>query len=272
MPELPEVEWHVRHLATALKGRTIRKLHLDDARSVVIGSPAALASQVEGQHVRSVTRLAKYICLELASGDTLVLHLGMTGKVIRGEPERFTRWSLELDRGPRLHLVDPRRFSKLFRVPAGEMGTHPRLRHMGIDPLSSDFTAKGLHEKLAATRRPVKIALMDQASFPGIGNIQAIEALFRARLHPLRAGSSLTAAEAKRLHRGVIDSLEATLASMDSDSITYVEEDPSVNPFRIYGRKGDPCPSCGKPIAYQKIAGRGTYFCSRCQPAPRAGA
>src|SRR5688500_15729358 len=120
MPELPEVEWHVRHLAPAVKGRKIRKLHLDDARSVVLGVPRTLKRQVEGKRIRSVSRLAKYVCLELEGGDNLIIHLGMTGKVIVGEAEKYARWSLELDRGPRLHLIDPRRFSKLFLVHAGE--------------------------------------------------------------------------------------------------------------------------------------------------------
>lgn len=264
---MPEVEWHVRHLAPVIVGRRIRKLHLDDVKAIVAGPPSALAGRVEGRRVRAVTRRAKYICLELDGGETLVVHLGMTGKVVVGEPPKYTRWSLELDRGPRLHLADPRRFSKLFLVKAGEERTHPRLAHLGIDPLSSGFTAAFLHGQLEKTRRSLKVALMDQARFPGIGNIQAIEALWRARLHPLRESRSLTGPEAERLHRGILDSLEATFAGMDEGSITYVEEDPSTNPFLVYGRKDEPCPRCRKPIAYQRIAGRGTYYCPRCQPA-----
>jgi formamidopyrimidine-DNA glycosylase len=270
MPELPEVEVAARNLRRWTAGRRIR---------AVRPRPRAGAALV-GARFREVRRVGKnlLVTLEGRGGPVGVWsHLGMTGKWLRraaGEPgPRFSRLAVELDDGARLHFVDMRRFGR-FRVVAGaRFEGLPALRALGPDPLAEGIDAAALHARLARLRIPIKVALLDQRLIPGVGNIQASEALHRARLDPRRRAGSLGRAEVGKLARGVLASIRFTLARFadsgadrDDGEITYVEERRSANPFIVYGRAGAPCPRRdGGTIARIVQAGRSTFFCRVCQ-------
>ena len=183
----------------------------------------------------------------------------MTGRWTRGA-SAFPKVVLGLEGGDRLTFHDPRLLGGIvpFRDPAE--GTRALLDGLGPDALAAPLPR-------LVGKRAVKLALMDQAVVAGLGNVQAMEALWRAGLHPLRAAGSLTGAEHARLDTAVREQLEATLAMLgEGDEITYVEEPGAPNPFPLYQREGEPCPRCAAPIATFRQAGRGTWYCPRCQP------
>lgn len=268
MPELPEVERTVRRLRAWLRGRTLEGLLHLDARELKEGTPAALAAALDHAKVASISRRAKYVLIKLRGADTLLVHLGMTGKMVRREPGQDVRWSrlaVRCSGGLDLHLVDPRLLGTIRLTPTARLKEHPSLAHIGPEPLASSFTPAVLGKALAKRKIPLKVALMDQAVVAGIGNIQSAEGLWRARLDPFRPAGSLSADELVRLVEGLRWTLTESLARDRGGETTYVSESADENPFLIYGRKGEPCPRCKKPIERKTLAGRGTYWCPNCQ-------
>jgi formamidopyrimidine-DNA glycosylase len=279
MPELPEVEVAARNLRRWAVGRRVRDV---SARATSIVRPAgarALAPLV-GARVLGVDRVGKHLMLTLApprgrARVGLWSHLGMTGKWLRrargAEAPRFSHARLALDDGSTLHYCDMRRFGRLRVVPGASFDGVATLAALGPDPLRDGVEAGALHVRLARTRLPLKVALLDQTVLAGVGNIQASEACFRARLDPRAPASSLTRAETGRLARAILASIRYTLArfaqegadSADGD-IVYVEENRSSNPFKVYGRAGAPCPRCHRPITRIIQAQRSTFFCEAC--------
>jgi formamidopyrimidine-DNA glycosylase len=200
----------------------------------------------------------------------LLAHLGMTGKWLRRDPAdpptRFSRARFQLDDGAVLHFDDMRLFGRLRVVPGGRFEAVPEVAALGPDPLEDGIDATRLREALARSRLPVKVRIMDQALLPGVGNIQASEALFRARLDPRRPGPSLSTREVKALAGGVLASVRDAIARQEGPEITYVEEPGSENPFLVYGREGERCPRCRKAAIERVVqAQRSTFFCPRCQ-------
>jgi formamidopyrimidine-DNA glycosylase len=286
MPELPEVEHAARCLRAWALGRRILAAELDPRarRLYRPGSGPAFARAVTGRKVESVGRLGKHLLLTLGDGAPLglLLHLGMTGKWVRrlpGEPPpSHSRLRLALEGGALLHYRDPRLFGRLRLVPGARFDEHPELRALGPDPLAAGVDAGRLAARLARTRRPVKVALLDQRILPGVGNIHAAEACFRARLDPRRPASGLSRPEVARLARGVRASFRAALSALGDGpgpEIAYVEEG-GENPFLVYAREGERCPRCrlgriGRIVQAQ----RSTFFCPACQRpggAPRSAA
>ena len=273
MPELPEVERTVRRLRTWLRGRTLDALLHVDPRILKEGSPQALAQAIAGQRVASITRRAKYILLALRGPDSLLLHLGMTGKMVRREPGAgvpYSRFAIRLSArqgrdSAALHLVDPRLFGKVRLTPTATLRRHPSLAGIGPEPLARAFTPAVLGAALARRRIPLKVALMDQAVVAGIGNIQAAEGLWKAKLDPFRPANALSSSELTRLVNGIRWTLTESLARDRGAETTYVSESADENPFIIYGRAGEPCPRCRRPIERKVLAGRGTYWCPNCQ-------
>lgn len=279
MPELPEVEVAARNLRRWAAGRKVRVAEADRTAIVRPAGPGTLAPLI-GARVRDVERVGKHLLVTLARGGAKVglwSHLGMTGKWLRrargtdvDEP-RFSHARLVLDDGATLHYCDLRRFGRLRVVPGARFAEIPRLVALGPDPLRDGVDVAKLQARLARVRLPIKVALLDQTVLAGVGNIQASEACWRARLDPRRPASSLTRAELARLARAILASIRYTLARFAKDGadagdgdIVYVEENRKTNPFKVYGRAGAPCPRCGAPIKRIVQAGRSTFFCAAC--------
>ena len=258
MPELPEVETIVRGLAPRLLGRRVVAAEVTCAR-VLRGDPGI----VVGQTIRAVRRHGKFIVFDFAGPAAMCIHLGMTGKLLLdAEPGAHTHGVFTLDRGVLLY-DDIRQFGRI------ECSTtlSPRLQRLGPDPLSLDAAA--FIAKLRRHRAMVKPLLLNQAFLCGMGNIYTDEALFRAGIHPRAIASKLSRPRAARLLQAMQEVLQESIASGGSSISDYVDADGRKGGFqlqhRVYGREGEPCVSCGRPVRRILVAQRGTHFCPRCQ-------
>jgi formamidopyrimidine-DNA glycosylase len=278
MPELPEVESVRRQLEPALVGRRFERVSIDDPRLVRPYEPAEVAAELEGEHVAAVGRRGKYLVVRFESGRVLLIHLRMTGSLLSDasgslpdDPHR--RAVVRLDDGTDVAYRDVRRFGTWLLLESGEAEPYLAVR-VGDEPLDALFTAARLGERLAGRRTSLKAALLDQRTLAGMGNIYVDEALWRARLNPLRPASGLDRNELRRLHRGIRAALEHGLARQGSTLRDYRLPDGSggsmQDEFRVYGRRDEPCDRCGTPIARTQVAGRTTWFCPTCQPAQAA--
>lgn len=258
MPELPEVETVVRTLSPHLIGRRIVEARFS-SKHVTPGNRAALARKLAGRRIESVQRRGKFIVVALDQG-TLVMHLGMTGKLLTSGVEgKHTHGVFTFDDGVLL-FDDPRQFGSI------EWGD-ARVRRLGPEPLEislEEFTAR-----LRARQTRVKALLLNQAFLAGIGNIYADEMLFAAGIHPLAKASRLSAARAARLHRAMVETLALAIAHRGSSISDYVDADGNRGDFqalhRVYGREGEPCAICGAPVRKAVVASRGTHYCPVCQ-------
>jgi formamidopyrimidine-DNA glycosylase len=289
MPELPEVEVAARNLRRWAGGRRVRAVRVDRGAARILRPASARALAIlMGARLEEVRRRGKNLLLTLTTpkGGPIGVwsHLGMTGKWLRRRTRqpapRFARVRIDLDDGTSLHYADLRLFGRFRVVPGARFESLPEIEALGPDPLNDGVDVDRLHERLARTRLPIKVAIMDQALLPGIGNIQASEGLFRAGIDPRRPARSLSRAELARVARGLIDSIRFTLNTFarsgadgaDAD-IDYVEERQTPNPFLVYGRAGERCPRCRRAKREDRAgtivrvvqAQRGTFFCSRCQ-------
>jgi formamidopyrimidine-DNA glycosylase len=275
VPELPEVEIAARNLRRWTRGRTIERVEVDPRARYVFrpSSPARFARSLESARVGEIRRLGKHLLVSLEKDGAplgLLAHLGMTGKWLRRReddpPARFSRARFHLDDGAVLHFVDMRLFGRLRIVSGARFEEVPEVAALGPDPLEQGVDPDRLAGVLARSRLPVKVRIMDQAVLPGVGNIQASEALFRARIDPRRKGPSLSRREVKALAGAVLASIHASIAQQEGPEITYVEEPGSENPFLVYGREGERCPRCRKAEIRRVVqAARSTFFCPRCQ-------
>ncbi len=270
MPELPEVETAARQLREWVQGRRVTAARAEKTRVVRGQDPQALASIV-GHRLLSIERLGKWMLLSFDRGAGLLSHLGMTGKWLRrsrGEASGpHVRASLEFEGGVLLDYRDPRLFGRLLAGPPEELRRQPALASLGPDPLSG-VDARTLTAALSGTRRSIKEALMDQHTLAGLGNIQVSESLFRAQLHPEKSAETLTRVEVERLSRAIEASLRFTLEhERGEEPIDYIEEG-GANFFLVYGRAGEPCPTCKTPLERIVQGGRSTFFCPTCQPGP----
>jgi formamidopyrimidine-DNA glycosylase len=274
MPELPEVETVRRQLEPALRGRRFEQVRIDDPRLVRPYEPAEVAAELEGERVAAVERRGKYLVVRFESGRVLLIHLRMTGSLLRApngslpdDPHR--RAVVKLDDGSDVAYRDVRRFGTWLLLEPGEAEPYIAAR-VGDEPLDTLFTAARLGERLAGRRTSLKAALLDQRTLAGMGNIYVDEALWRARLNPLRPAGGLDRGELRRLHRGIRAALEHGLARQGSTLRDYRLPDGSAgamqNEFRVYGRRDEPCDRCGTVITRTQIAGRTTWFCPTCQP------
>jgi len=275
MPELPEVETTARNLRPDLLGRTFIAVRgLDYPPLVEPFTPAEFAARLAGRRVVAVGRRAKFILLQLDDGEVLTIHLRMSGRLYlqptAAVPLSHTHAVLDLDDGRALHLRDPRKFGRLRLLTSAEYETWHGL--LGPEPLAADFSAGVLASRLLARRRArLKAVLLDQRFLAGLGNIYADEALFRARLHPLRPAGSLSSAEVAQLHGAIQEVLLEAIAANGTtlgDGLFLFgagEAGRFAERLRVYGRRGEACTSCGTTIERQIIAGRSSYFCPACQ-------
>jgi formamidopyrimidine-DNA glycosylase len=267
VPELPEVETIRAQLAPRLAGRSLVRVEILDPRLTRPIDLFEVAEELEGDRVVAVERRGKYLVLRLESGLALLVHLRMTGS-FGFDPTSHERAVLELDDGTRLAYRDVRRFGTWLVLEGVEVEPYLSGKN-GPEPLGPRFTAAWLGSRLAVRRAALKAVLLDQRVVAGLGNIYADEALWRARLNPLRPASSLSRDEVRRLHRAIRDALRRGIARQGSTLTDYVTPDGSPGrmqrEFRVYGRDGEPCPRCRTPIAKARVGGRGTWFCPHCQ-------
>jgi formamidopyrimidine-DNA glycosylase len=274
MPELPEVETVRRQLEPALVGRRFEQVRIHDSRLVRPYEPAEVAAELEGEDVAAVERRGKYLIVRFETGRVLLIHLRMTGSLLCApsgslpdDPHR--RAVVRLDDGSDVAYRDVRRFGTWLLLEPEEAGPYLAAR-VGEEPLETLFTAARLGERLAGRRTSLKAALLDQRTLAGLGNIYVDEALWRARLNPLRPAAGLDRNELRRLHRGIRTALEHGLARQGSTLRDYRLPDGSggsmQDEFRVYGRRDEPCNRCGTLIARTQVAGRTTWFCPTCQP------
>jgi formamidopyrimidine-DNA glycosylase len=238
--------------------------------------PEAIEDALRGRVIERVDRRGKYLILSLSDDVHLVMHLRMTGNLLlTGEADdpAHLRAALALDDGRRLLFVDVRRFGTgdvLLGTDALERYFGSRL---GVEPLSPDFTAEALRALARGRKQPVKAFLLNQERVAGVGNIYADEALFRARIHPLRPVGKLKRDQIEALRSGVVEALELGIDSKGASIDDYRHVDGARGSFQdrflVYSRAGEPCVRCGRPIEKLRAAGRGTYVCPSCQPRPR---
>jgi formamidopyrimidine-DNA glycosylase len=273
MPELPEVETVRSQIAPALEGRELVRVEILDPRLTRPADPEAVASRLHGERVESVERRGKYVVVRFESGSVLLIHLRMTGSLIyvpggvTGH-DSHRRAVVTLDNESDVVYRDVRRFGTWLVLEPDEVEPYLAAR-LGSEPLERPFTARVLAARLAGRRAPVKAAILDQRTVAGLGNIYADEALWRARIHPLRPAGSLTEPEVRRLHRGIRRALEAGIARQGATLRDYRRPDgrpgSMQKEFKVYGRDGEPCPRCRTTIAKTRAGGRGTWFCPGCQ-------
>ncbi len=261
MPELPEVETVVRTLAPRLTGRRILDARFS-SRHVVRQNFATLRKKVRGQKVKSVRRHGKFIVLELDRGF-LTIHLGMTGKLLLdSEPGPYARAVFTLDQGL-LVYDDIRHFGRI------EWSRELLERAAALGPDALEIGLEDFLKLLKSRRAQVKPLLLNQRFLRGMGNIYTDEALFEARIHPRAMASSLSRARASRLHRAMVDILNMAVRMKGSSISDYVDADGAKGSFQlqhqVYGRAGEPCPTCGTAIRRILVGQRGTHYCPKCQ-------
>jgi len=279
MPELPEVETIRRQLAPQMEGRVLAELEVLDPRWCRPAHPEEVADAVRGRPIERVSRRGKYLLAELADEVTLVMHLRMTGTLLlvaEGDDDGdrpHLRARMQLDDGRRVLFCDQRRFGTGEVLLGADTMEEYFASRLGVEPLSPAFTADALRALARDRTAPVKAFLLTQERVAGVGNIYADEALFRARLHPLRPVGTLRRGQIASLRDAVVESLEAGIdargATIDDFRHTDGARGSFQDRFLVHRREGEPCPRCGSPIRKLRAAGRGTYVCPRCQPRPR---
>lgn len=273
MPELPEVETIKNDVKQLLLGRTVVDVSLRDPSLVRHPTPEAFVAGLRGQTMVDAGRKAKYLLIELSSGDYLAVQLMITGQFLLVQPaERIknaTRLILGLDDGRQIRLVDSNRFAKVSLVRPTEWDDVLALNRLGPDPTTPDFTLEYLASLLRDRQARLKPLLLDQHAIAGLGNIYVDEILFRARVHPNRKAGSLSEGEVAGLHAAIREIIAEAIAQRGTTIATY--RDLSGRPgnyqnrLRVFRRTAQPCPRCGTPIEHTVIGGRDTHFCPACQ-------
>jgi formamidopyrimidine-DNA glycosylase len=273
MPELPEVETIRRQLAPALEGRRLVRVEVLDPRWSEPAPPAEVEDALRGRLIERLSRRGKYLVFELEDDVYLVMHLRMTGNLLLARDGSHVRVRFGLDTGDELLFTDVRRFGTGVALLGRDALEDYFRARLGVEPLSPDFTAEALRELGRGRRAPVKAFLLNQERIAGVGNIYADEALFRARIHPLRPVGTLKRPQIAALRDAVVEVLEAGIDSRGATIDDFRNADGAEGAFQdrflAYGREGEPCVRCGRPIRKLRAAGRGTYVCERCQPRPR---
>lgn len=271
MPELPEVETVVRGLRPMLVGARLLRVvaRRPDLRFPL---PPDLGQRLTGSRVLAIRRRAKYGLIDTDREDTLIFHLGMSGRFGPAPevPGAHDHILFDSERGS-LAYTDPRRFGFMLLAPTAMAEAHPRLAGLGPEPLGAEFTSDRLAAAAAGRLAPIKNLLLDQRVVAGIGNIYACEALFMAGIHPARPAGQVAPADLARL----VEALKVVLAEAIEAGGSTLRDHAQVtgelgyfqHSFRVYGREGQPCQTCGAPVARIVQSGRSSFFCADCQEA-----
>lgn len=274
MPELPEVETYVRDLTPLLQGRTVKGVTIRWPHIIAAPPLDEFMRNIIGQRFTTFGRRGKYMLLGLAGGDTLIVHLRMTGRVLIYEqavmPDKHTHVVLDLVDGGQIHYQDSRKFGRLWLVadPASV------LHKLGEEPLAATFGADYLATKVAGRSASIKALLLDQSVVAGVGNIYADESLFLAGIHPARPGNTLSRHEVEKLYKAIQTVLARAIeqhgSSLGRSSIqNYARPGGEAGEFQeehsVFQRTGEPCVCCGAPIQRMVITQRSTHFCPACQ-------
>lgn len=282
MPELPEVETVRRGLLPVLEGRRIvtAQVNRPDLRWPF---PERMAERLTGQTVTALRRRSKYLLADLSSGETLIVHLGMSGRMLisgvqigqfyqsHPAPEKHDHVVLETDKGARVTFNDPRRFGAMDLWPTGQLETHWLLDRIGPEPLGNAFNEPYLVAALKGRRTPIKSALLDQRIVAGLGNIYVCEALYRAGISPLRKASRISKARAAGLVPVIRTVLEEAIAAGGSSLRDFRQADGELgyfqHTFRVYDREGGPCGTDGCTGYIRRVvqSGRSSFYCALCQ-------
>lgn len=274
MPELPEVETVVRGMQQKLEGATLKKV---EVRREGLRYPfPPILSQLKNMQVTGVSRRAKFALLHLNSGQTVLFHLGMSGRILF--PERHTpltkhdHLSLYFEKNGipiELRMNDPRRFGVVDVCPTNTLETNKHIATQGPEPLGDTFTANYLYQTLKKRSLPIKQAIMTNQVVVGVGNIYANEALFMAGIHPNRKTNAISKARIAQLQACIVKVLKAAISAGGTSLKDYVQTDGTLgyfqHNFKVYGRAGQPCPVCGVTIRKIVQGGRASYFCPTCQ-------
>lgn len=267
MPELPEAETIARGLHAAISGASIQRVEVRTPKNAIAPPGVDFARTLRRERIERVGRRGKYVVFELRSGRRLVVGLRMTGRLVVCEAEEpaATHVVLRLDDGRRLAFADVRTFGRMRLVEADSSWDDA----LGVEPLGPGFTLAAFAGMLAGRKTPVKVLLLDQRRIAGIGNIYACEALWSAGIRPSRPSRTVTKAAVARLHRAVIDVLTRAVSLRGSSIDDYVDAAGERGGYQdvlsVYGRRGAPCPRCGKPIVRTMLGQRGTWWCRGCQ-------
>lgn len=268
MPELPEVETTVRGLRPVLDGQriTLVQPRRGDLRRPF---PEDLGQRLTGATVTGLSRRAKYGLIETDRGDTMIFHLGMSGRWRVDPSELLPHDHLILETATqRLALNDPRRFGSVDLLPSESLADFPAFKALGPEPLGPELTAAYLHAKLAGRIASIKLMLLDQRLVAGLGNIYVCEALFAARISPKRAAGTVSRAKLARLVPAIREVLLAAIDAGGSSLRDYARPDGELGyfskQFAVYGREGEPC-SCGGTVERYAEGGRSTFWCPKCQ-------
>jgi formamidopyrimidine-DNA glycosylase len=288
MPELPEVEIIARQLRGLVVDRTISAFESRWVRLTEPEPAEVVGARLRGRRISDVRRRGKFVVFDLDGGEALVVSLRMTGKLLYGVAdvdERYVRGEIRFEDGTAMRFSDTRKFGRMAVIdastldrrgalPPGPRKGRPLHASLGQEPLARGFTVAWLRALLR--RRPraaIKVLLLDQRAIAGIGNIYAIEALWRARIHPLRKAGSLRADEIARLHEAIRWALRKGIRLGGASPSDYVDargnKGRMQREFQVYARAGEPCPRCGRATVRTVVGGRGTFHCPRCQRAPR---
>jgi formamidopyrimidine-DNA glycosylase len=282
MPELPEVETVRRGLLPHLVG--VRLAHVEQRRpDLRFPFPERFAERLTGATVNALERRAKYLRARLDTGETLVCHLGMTGRFLvedeapgrfvhaAGDDPKHTHVVFRTEGGVTVSFNDARRFGYMDLIETAGLERHPWFAGLGPEPLGAEFGPKRLAEAFAGRRQSVKATLLDQRVVAGLGNIYVCEALHRAAIHPERPAGEVSASKLKRLAAEIVATLEEAIAAGGSTLRDYRNAEGSLgyfqHAFKVYGREDDPCtrPRCSGVVRRTVQGGRSSFFCAECQ-------
>ena len=279
MPELPEVETIRRGLDKYLKNKTIKEVKILDPKLIQGDVKNVINATIE-----KVERYGKGLVINLSNNYSIAIHIKLTGQLVYqgkenkntkpskekvGElPSKFTRAIFYLSPQGTLYFNDIRRFAWIKILPKEEVKNLDFFKNLGPEPFK-DLTLEKFEKIVKNSSQKIKALLMDQKKISGVGNIYANEALFSAKINPLRKANSLTKEEINKLYKAVLKVLEEGLKYGGTTEINFVNEDGQPGKFqehlKVYGKKGKPCPICKTPIEYTKISGRSTFYCPKCQ-------
>lgn len=277
VPELPEVETIRRGVEKEFAGKRIKQVTVSGARTVRRHvTPADFASRLEGRRLVAVQRRGKYLLLRLDDKDVVVVHLGMSGQLLRVAPrdplDKHTHVVVSFAGAPQLRFVDPRTFGEMFISSADELDDQvPELAHLGFDPLEDHLSWVALGDLMRAKATKLKPLLMDQRFVAGIGNIYSDEILWEAGLRHDRGSDTLSGQEVRRLYRSMVEVLSEAVAERGSSLADaqyrdlYGQMGDYQHRHKVYDKEGEPCQRCRTPIVKAKAYGRSTYGCPRCQ-------